>query len=320
MNYEQVTEIADAKLYKGYMLYPCQGSAIKHTTPCRIGTLHPAGNSAGKPDWMRTQCLVVGEAPRVSIAARFLHLLNRDLFELDAPADTLPRDWPQQVTPVASIRVGETLYQTAHEAIKREIRLSTQSLQEMVGYARHDAFSFSLGMDVQSLESHGKCVAVLHRSQSSITGDIEMTCEAVAEHVFKLTVTLQNTTQWSGHPIRQREDRLDCIFVSAHLILGVEHGEFVSAINPPSKWATSAATCQNQGLWPVLVGDLPDRDWMLAAPIVLRDYPQIDSPSPSEILAEAKGDETSPQRIRTRNDHKKLKICSSAPRARSISK
>ncbi|WP_372718506.1 hypothetical protein [Novipirellula sp.] len=278
MIFERVKKIADAMLYQGYVLYPDRGATIKCPKRCTSGTLYPAGNSFGKPDQMQVQCLVVGEAAKISIAARFLHLLNRDIFKLDSPADTLPQDWQQQATPVASIQIGETVYQTSQEAVQREIRPSTRSLQAMVGNAQHDAFSFSLASDVEPIEDDGRCVAVVQRSQSSVTGDVEIMGEVIGDHVFKLTLTLRNTTHRSELPASRREGRLEQVFASAHLILGVEEGHFVSTIDPPPEWATLAATCQNRGLWPVLAGDPPDQHYMLATPVILHDYPQINSP------------------------------------------
>lgn len=308
MIFERVKKIADALLYQGYMLYPYRGSAIMKNKRSVLGTLHPAGNALGEPDRMQVQCLVVGEAPRISIAARFLHLLNRDIFELDSPADTLPRDWPQQATPVISIEIGEMHYQASQEAVQREIRPSTQSLQEMVGNAQHDAFSFSLASDVEPIEDHGRCIAVVQRSQLSITGDVEMTGEVIDDHVFKLTVTLRNTSNLSDLPACHREGRLDQVFASAHLILGVEEGEFVSTINPPPEWAVLAATCQNQKLWPVLAGDPPDRHCMLATPSIRHDYPQIASQSSVDCFDETEIDEMLAMRVMTMTDQEKQEL------------
>ena len=72
-----------------------------------------------------------------------------------------------------------------------------------------------------------------------------------------------------------------CSLVSTHTLLGVEHGEFVSLIDPPERCARGRPRCRNVGAWPVLVGDEGQTDTMLSSPIILYDYPEIAPRAPA---------------------------------------
>ena len=88
-----------------------------------------------------------------------------------------------------------------------------------------------------------------------------------------------------------RDDALMRSFASTHTVLGVEHGEFSSLTDPPEGHAAHAAACVNVGAWPVLVGEPPCRDSMLAAPIILYDYPEIAPESPGNLFDSLEIDE-----------------------------
>ncbi len=42
-------------------------------------------------------------------------------------------------------------------------------------------------------------------------------------------------------------------FISTHTILRVDHGEFISLLEPPEELLTVAQECQNVRTWPVLM-------------------------------------------------------------------
>ena len=93
--------------------------------------------------------------------------------------------------------------------------------------------------------------------------------------------------------------------VSAHTILTVEGGEFVSLLDPPENLKSVAAECQNIGTWPVLVGEEGDRGTMLSSPIILYDYPQIAPESPGSLFDGTEIDEILSLRILTMTDDEK---------------
>ncbi len=91
--------------------------------------------------------------------------------------------------------------------------------------------------------------------------------------------------------------------VSAHTVLGVEHGEFVSLLEPPAGLEDLAAQCKNVGTWPVLVGD--EGEMMLSSPIILYDHPQIAPESAGNLFDSTEIDEILSLRILTLTDEEK---------------
>ena len=106
--------------------------------------------------------------------------------------------------------------------------------------------------------------------------------------------------------------------VSAHTILTVEDGEFVSLLDPPENLRSLAAECSNIGTWPVLVGEEGERNTMLSSPIILYDYPQIAPESPGSLFDGTEIDEILSLRILTMTDEEKHEMRQSDRRAREI--
>ena len=93
--------------------------------------------------------------------------------------------------------------------------------------------------------------------------------------------------------------------VSAHTILGVENGEFLSLLEPPTGFEELARNCENRGIWPVLAGD--DATTMLSSPIILYDYPQIAPESAGNLFDATEIDEILSLRILTLTDEEKTR-------------
>jgi hydrogenase maturation protease len=115
-----------------------------------------------------------------------------------------------------------------------------------------------------------------------------------------------------------RDEALMHSLVSAHLVLGVRRGEFVSLLEPPAELQELAAQCQNVGVWPVLVGEQGQLDTLLASPIILYDYPQIAPESAGDLFDGTEIDEILSLRIMTLTDEEKNEIRQSDDRARQI--
>ena len=106
--------------------------------------------------------------------------------------------------------------------------------------------------------------------------------------------------------------------VSAHTLLGVTDGRFVSLLDPPEELPELAASCRNIGVWPVLVGAEGDRDTMLSSPIILYDYPQIAPESPGDLFDGTEIDEILALRIMTMTDAEKHEMRHTDDRARKM--
>ncbi len=133
--------------------------------------------------------------------------------------------------------------------------------------------------------------------------------------LYKLRVTLTNPAPFHG---ATREDALADSLVSVHLILGLDQGEFISLLEPPDALREAAATCKNEGLWPVLVGEDGARDAMLASPIILYDYPKIAPESPGALFDGTEIDEILTLRILTMTDQEKAEMAQAGERTREI--
>jgi len=116
----------------------------------------------------------------------------------------------------------------------------------------------------------------------------------------------------------KRDGALMLSLVSAHVRLGVTAGQFVSLLEPPENMSDLAASCQNVGAWPVLVGAAGERDTMLASPIILYDYPQIAPESPGDLFDGTEIDEILALRIMTMTDAEKKEMRNGDDRARKI--
>jgi hydrogenase maturation protease len=94
--------------------------------------------------------------------------------------------------------------------------------------------------------------------------------------------------------------------------------EFVSLLEPPENLKDLAASCQNIGAWPVLVGAEGQRDTVLASPIILYDYPKIAPESPGELFDGTEIDEILALRIMTMTDEEKREMRATDDRTRKM--
>jgi hypothetical protein len=107
-------------------------------------------------------------------------------------------------------------------------------------------------------------------------------------------------------------------FVSTHTILQVNHGTFISLMDPPEALKAMAQGCQNLRTWPVMVGNESESDTMLSSPIILYDYPQIAPESPGSLFDGTEIDEILTLRIMTLTDEEKEEMRQGDERAREI--
>jgi hydrogenase maturation protease len=159
-------------------------------------------------------------------------------------------------------------------------------------------------------------VAIIGREKATVTGTIELSSEQLEEGLFKLRTRISNTSRIES--VVARDVALSRSLVSAHTILEVRDGEFVSLVDPPDPFRGFAMACQNVGTWPVLVGGEGERDTMLSSPIILYDYPQIAPESPGDLFDGAEIDEILSLRILTMTDEEKREMRQSDERARKI--
>jgi hypothetical protein len=129
----------------------------------------------------------------------------------------------------------------------------------------------------------------------------------VDEGVHRLTVDVRNESQPGSSAER--------VLGATHVILGVASGAFVSLVDPPAELAALAATCENRGTWPVLVG--AGSDVVLSSPIILEERPAIAPESPGDLFDATEIDEILTLRILTLTDAEKQAMRAD-PRARAL--
>jgi hypothetical protein len=323
MNQTLIDQIAHAVLYEGYMLYPYRPS-VKNRQRWTFGGLYPQAyaeaNGESDSSFLQTECLVLGDArSTLAVSVRFLHLMARQVGRFADPI----REWPRAAEPpcqiVESLQVGDEVYYTWQEAVEQTIDPGDSTLGSLVEQSRHSDFTLASRHDREPLRnSDGAVVAALVREQRRIDGSLEVSVRVCGEGVFRLTIRVVNVTPFVNAPSRARDDALMHSLVSAHTVLGIRDGEFVSLIDPPEHLRALAAECRNVGSWPVLVGAEEEKDTMLAAPIILYDYPRIAPESPGDLFDATEIDEILTLRIMTLTDDEKRTMSAVDPRARAL--
>jgi len=139
---------------------------------------------------------------------------------------------------------------------------------------------------------------------------------AVRNGVVKVTVRVHNLTSSDSRETIIRGDALNFSLVSAHIILGIEEGEFLSLLDPPTGFEDLVGQCSNIGTWPVLIGD--QAETMLSSPIILYDHPQIAPESAGNLFDSTEIDEILSLRILTLTDDEKREMRQSDDRVREI--
>jgi hydrogenase maturation protease len=157
------------------------------------------------------------------------------------------------------------------------------------------------------------------RKQESVEGTVEIRAARASRELFKVHVMAKNDSLSRDDAGQlDRDSALMRSLVSAHIVLGVRDGQFISLLEPPEDLKGFAMSCQNIGAWPVLVGGEGERDTMLSSPIILYDYPQIAPESPGDLFDGTEIDEILALRIMTMTDDEKREMRNIDDRARRM--
>ena len=323
MNLERVERIAEAVLYEGYMLYPYRASAVKNQQRWNFGVLCPRSYSEqqnGSDAWMmQTECALESNAStRLTIEIRFLQIVNRSIGKLAQPIPDLPRDGEPEFELVDKLQIDNRTYAPWQEAIARKRRLPVLNMLRS-SFHVNSRFKFKADRELEPIRNRdGMIAGVIIREWQTLAGSVDVELSPSRDGLSKLTVRLFNLTPNGATQSDLRADALMHSLVSAHTILAVEGGAFVSLLDPPDDSKDLAAECKNVGTWPVLVGDDGARDMMLSSPIILYDYPQIAPESPGSLFDGTEIDEILSLRILTMTDEEKDEMRQSDDRSREI--
>ena len=321
MNLEPVEKIAEAVLYEGYMLYPYRPSSVKNQRRWNFGVLCPQSyceRQPGSDAWtMQTECLVrTSPSTHLTVKVRFLQIVRRTVGALRNPGRLYPESAEPQFDPVDRLEVGNRTFQSWDEAVERE---HTFTLLEPTSLAAQSPLQieFPSGRTFEYLcDDQRQAVGAILREWQHLTASIEFAATPCRDHAVKATVRIANLTPMPTRTNETREDALPFSLASAHTILAVEHGEFLSLLDPPAEFTDLAAACSNIGTWPVLAGNAAET--MLSSPIILYDHPQIAPESAGNLFDSTEIDEILSLRILTLTDDEKREMSRSDDRTREI--
>jgi hypothetical protein len=127
------------------------------------------------------------------------------------------------------------------------------------------------------------------------------TSERVTDGAMRVTVAIRNLSE-------------PCMWSAQAILRARGGGEFISLVDPPEPWREAAAACRQDGLWPALVA----RDAVLAAPVILQDFPRIAPESPGDLFDATEIDEILSLRILTLTPEEKAQARASGGRVRAL--
>jgi hypothetical protein len=285
MNFDGAEKIAAAILYEGYILYPYRPTAIKNRQRWNFGTLYPRvyaeGQRPQEPFRLIAECLAVADAEaRLDVRISFLQLVP---------------------TKIADELMDPSL--AWDEAVERT--------SEHAGLRLGDLITSPVSLVVE-IETAGPSTP--HNLQLELSIGAEM----LQDGVCKLRLEVQNTSPLPSGAGAKRHEALPLSFVSAHLLLGINGGGFESLLDPDPAYREAVAACCNTGVFPVLVGEEPDRSMMFCSPIILYDYPKIAPESEGDFFDGTEMDEMLTLRVLTLTDSEKQEMRNGDPRARKI--
>jgi hydrogenase maturation protease len=317
VNLDRVEQIAEAVLYEGYMLYPYRPSSVKNQQRWNFGVLYP-------PSWcdrqfgsdrsgMQTECLLkTGSSTRLTVKVRFLHIVQRSIAKLVPATSSEPT-----LEPVDRMELAGRVFQPWQEAVERELSYVDLDPADFATMSPL-MFDFPAGESIDYLcDEQGKAVGAIIREWKALNGSVEIRSLSSHDDVVRISVQVENLTINSAPSSgTARESILLDSLVSAHTILGVDNGEFLSLLEPPAGFEEQVAQCQNIGTWPVLATD--NDDAMLSSPIILYDHPQIAPESAGNLFDSTEIDEILSLRILTLTDDEKREMRQSDDRTRGI--
>ncbi|MFB6846979.1 hypothetical protein ACFCXS_19260 [Streptomyces sp. NPDC056373] len=314
--FEQLSAVADAVLYEGYLLYPYRRSSSKNRVRWQFGVLFPRdwveadgpvlpGVSGSADSWyQQTECLLRIRRPdsaRVRVRVRYLQMQRKQVEQAGRPVESLRTD-------------DGTVHLTFEEALPRECEVAAP-LDELLQGARTFAVGAAAGEDVEPLpDGTGRVV----RSREEIRAETTLSAERLSEDLCRIRVRTANTAP-APRPGTVRDEALRRALIATHTLAGGDGVEFVSLIDPPADLQAAVRACRNEFTFPVLGGETGDTGRvLLSAPIILPDHPQVAPESPGDLHDAAEIDEILTLRTMLLTDEEKREARATDPRAAAI--
>ncbi len=312
--------VADAVLYEGYLLYPYRASSQKNQVRWQFGVLVPpawAATGNSEPTGLRSECVF---EPRDGAG---LHLVLRFL---QVHARTVEKFTDSGYQPVDKLVVDDSELLTFDEAVAREVSVELP-VDELRDTEKRQSIDLPGGEHIEPVTDEGRPVGRIVRRSQPLAAVLTATVTPLPGPygAMRLSLRVENVSDWAavagaaGPPeAAGREEALRHALVSAHLLIGLERGRFLSMLDPP-EWARPAVQeCRNEHCWPVLVGADGPRDVMLASPIILYDHPTIAPESPGDLFDSTEIDEILTLRTMALTDEEKREARATDPKAAAI--
>ena len=321
MNLEQVEKIAEAVLYEGYMLYPYRPSSVKNQRRWNFGVLCPEAyceRQHGSESWaMQTECLLkTTSSTRMTVKVRFLQIVKRTVGRVLPSGHLAAEEASLNFELVQNLELNGRMYRPWEEAVERDVTISDLDLSALKP-GRTINFKFPAGDELEYLRDEQDQVAgVISRQWETLCGAVSIQAHLCNPDVNMVTVGVTNLTTFPVSTGETRDEALTFSLVSAHTILGVKGGEFISLLEPPPGFEDLVAQCKNIGTWPVLAGE--GAETVLSSPIILYDHPQIAPESAGNLFDSTEIDEILSLRILTLTDDEKREMRQSDDRTREI--
>ena len=292
-SFESVQQVADALLFEGYVLYPYRASDGKNRVRWQFGVLMPPAYAAHDPSERTsstTECLLDGDGASLTVRIRFLQAQRRTVLNADRV------EVPSLETPSAS-------YVAWDEAVEQHVDITAS----VASLPRSVAFEVAGGIELEAVDG-----GFLQRTRLPLSGLLSLSASALPGPygVVRLRMEVSNT---SSGPLVERAGALRQALIAHHLLVSADGCRFLSLLEPP-EWAREfAASCTNDGVFPVLAGDL-----LLSSPIILYDHPQIAPESQGDLFDATEIDEILSLRTMTLTEAEKREVRGTDPRAAAM--
>ncbi|QMU73868.1 hypothetical protein GXP74_16670 [Streptacidiphilus sp. P02-A3a] len=308
-------QVADAVLFEGYVLYPYRASAAKNRLRWQFGVLVPPGWGAdsGEHALQRTECLMEPRAgATLFVELRFLHAQRR----------TVQRSLPDGgFETVAELELADRVLSAWDEGIEEQVQLSFP-VSALSGKGEELRFTRPAAEETEPVHDEaGRQVGRLLRRREEVHGLVRLTTAEVPGPyaVQRLTAVVENTSEWTPPQAdADREAALPRALVSAHLMLGLDTGSFLSLADPPEWARAESARCENLHTWPVLAGQGGRSDVVLSSPIILEDHPAIAPESIGPLYDATEIDEILALRTAALTDQEKREARGTDARAAAV--
>ena len=224
---------------------------------------------------------------------------------------TESRDW----------KSATRLLQAWQEAVEEVIEVAEFNLSALVAQSMQWPFRLSAKQEREVIrDESGLIVGIIQRDKSDHCRErLISQPNACAQGLFKLTVRISNASHAATALPRTATDALAESLVSAHTIMEVRGGEFVSLIDPPESLSRICRVVpKRRNLARPRRRRGRTRHDALLARSFCTTIPQIAPESPGDLFDGAEIDEILSLRIMTMTDEEKREMRQSDDRARQI--